>query len=228
MHTIVLVEPRKSYRAILESCMSTSFDVVAVSSFGGAMRAVSMHSARGLVASLFQTGDTNGLELAKQARAGRMKLLTIVYGAPNGGVSRSQIQQAERDYQLAVYMARTMAPAVLADRLIGELRREMNSTSTAINQRAFSAGQRDLSALPSFSARAERPAQDTWAEIMKKDVSARSLRELAAKSVVFEPIDRSWSDADPSWNELMKTKATPSAMKALVRKGLGIKVKKTA
>ncbi len=227
MHTIVLVEPRKSYRAVLEACLSTSFHVESASSVAGGLRAASLHGARAMVASLFQAGEENGLQLAKRARSTDQKLITIVYGAPNGGISRQQVQQAEREYQLAVFLSRTLPPAELADLLVGELRREMNSTSTAVNRRAESANGYDPAAMPAFSARKE-PAKDTWAEIMRKDVNARNLRELATKPIAFEPIDRSWSDDDPTWAEIMKTKATPSSMRALVRKGLGIKVKKPA
>lgn len=229
MHTIVLAEPRRSYRAILERSLGTSFDVVCASSLPGALRAVSLHDARGLVAGLFQAGENNGLQLALQARHAHRRLLTIVYGAPEGGVSRAQVERVEQEFELTRFLARALAPTELADLLTGELRREIAATTTAVVRRAEKASQQRADAMPTFTARTDRSiSEDTWAELMHREVSPRSLRKLAAKPIAFAPIDRSWSDEDPTWSELLQTKATPRAMRVLVRKGLGIKVKKPA
>ncbi len=229
MHTIVLAEPRKSYRAILKASLSTSFDVICAESVQGALRAVSMHGAKGIVAGLLQSGQDDGLQLCRQARRAQPKLITIVYGAPAGGVSAAKIDEVEREYDLTLFLARPLAAQELADQLVGEIRREFASTGTAQMRRLKSFEGRRAEDMPTFSARADRSvSEDTWAELMHREVSPRSIKELAGKPIAFEPIDRSWSDEDPSWAELMRTKATPGVMRVLVRKGLGIRVKKPA
>lgn len=228
MHTIVLAEPRRSYGTLLEQTLSTRFRVVRAATVAEAMSAVSVHGARALVAGLFQSGDENGLELCGRARRAHGKLITIAYGAPNGGVSAAKVMELEQEHGLAVYLARTIQAGTLSNLLIAELQRELATTSSAQMRRLESASKRTTD-LPSFSARIRKAqAEDTWAEIMKKDVSMQAIKELASKPVAFDPIDRSWSDEDPTWTDLMKTKATPSAMKALARKSFGIKVKKPA
>ncbi len=229
MYTIVLAEPRKSYRTILEQSLSTSFKVVVATSVAGALRAVSQHGARALIAGLFQVGEDSGLQLVRQARNADPRLIMMVYGAPDGGVSQAQVQQTEQSLDLALFLARTLPPTELADLLTGELLGAIASTTTATNRRVASANTPRAMPLPSFSARADRSmSEDTWAELMHREVSAKSIKKLAAKPIAFDPIDNSWSDDDPTWGELMRTKATPGAVRALVRKGLGLKSKKPA
>ena len=229
MHTIVLAEPRKSYRAILERSLGTSFHVVCASSVPGALRAVSLHDARAVVAGLFQEGDSNGLQLALQARHAHTRLITIVYGAPKGGVSPTQVERVAREFELTLFLARALPPTELADHLAGELRREIAATTTAVGRRLANAEHQDAAAMPTFTASTDRSmSEDTWVELIHREVSPRSLRKLAAKPIGFDPIERSWSDEDPTWGQLMRTKATPGAVRVLVRKGLGLKVKKPA
>lgn len=229
MHTIVLVEPRKVFRSGLVSVLSAGFRVEVATSLPAALRIVALKRPRAILASLFQAGEENGLTVCKRVRQQYGdSITTFVYGAPKGGVDSARRQDMERRFGVDLFVARSMELAVLGDHLASELRRAMLHTESAVMRRYDAAS--DVQGRPSLDARVDRSvSEDTWAEILRREASARTLSALISKPIGVEPIDRSWSDSDPTWGEIMQTKATPRAMRVLARKAFGLRLaKKTA
>ncbi len=229
MHTIVLVEPRKVFRSGLVSVLSSGFRVEVANSLPAALRLVALKRPKAVLASLFQAGEENGLTACKGVRDRYGdSIVTFVYGAPKGGVDSHRRAEIERRYGVDLFIARSLELSVLADHLQSELRRAMLHTESAVMRRHDAASDPELQ--PSFDARVDRSvSEDTWAEILRRDASRRTLSKLANKSIGPDPIDRSWSDSDPTWGEIMRTRATARAVKVLARKAFGLRVaKKTA
>jgi CheY-like chemotaxis protein len=208
MPRIVLLEPRRDPRQTLKASLRKHAEVVAVSQIQEALKSISQTDPDIVVVALDlgPGSDMHGLKFAQMTRSspgGDLRRL-IVYGVPEGkSPSPAKVAQLQATYEVDLYIGTNLSPAQLAKDLVAALGLKEAKSSTQTQSGRWRRGSPEVSAFATETAgnlsikrglesraivtakvKERNPADESWGEVLRQDVSIKSIRQLLTKDIL--------------------------------------------
>jgi len=208
MSRIILLEPRRDPRETLKANLRKRAGVIAVSKIHEALKAIDQTDPDVVVVALDlgPSSDMHGLKFAQMLRArpgGDLRKL-IVYGVPEGkSPSPTKVAQLQATYEVDLYIGANLSPAQLAKDLVAALRLKKTKSSKKTQSGRWRRGAPEVSAFGGEGAdelsirkvlesravvtakvKERNPEDESWAEVLREDVSVKSIRKLLTKDIL--------------------------------------------